>query len=52
MGFPDESACKAGYVQEIRAQSLGREDSLKNLTDRGVWQATVHGSQSLTRLGN
>ena len=66
-GFPDgsvgkESACNAGHMGSI--PGLGRSSGegngyllqyscLENLTDRGAWQATVHGlAKNWTRLSS
>ena len=66
MGFPGgsdskESACNAGDLGLIpgSGRSPGEGNSnpfqyscLENLMDRGDWQATVHGVESLTGLSD
>ena len=59
MGFPEESACNAGDVgltpRSGRSPGGGndyplQDSCLENPTDRGAWQATVHGvAKSWTR---
>ena len=64
MGFPGgsegkESTCNADSIPGLgRSLEVGDGNPLwyaclKNLTDRGAWQATAHGvAKSWTRLGN